>query len=81
MHVITALKGQAWGNKLDSSHEFDMEVFFGIVSSCQGIPTVSGLARRMAYLSALNETWLLQSAEYVPEYGGLLHPTTRVGRY
>lgn len=27
-------------------------------------------------LNALNETWLLHSAEHMPEYCGLLHPMT-----
>lgn len=27
VHVITSLKVQAWGNKLDSSYQFNMEEF------------------------------------------------------
>ena len=66
--------GQAWRNTLDSSYQFSVEEFIGEV----GIPSASSSARGMAYLNALNETWLLHSAEYAPKYGGLLHPTNLV---
>ncbi len=51
-----------------------MEEFIGVVSRCLGIPNASCSASGMAYLIALNENWLLHSAERVPAHDGLLHP-------
>lgn len=48
VHVISALKGQTWGNKLDSSCQFNMEEFIAAVSGGLGIPNASSSAGGMA---------------------------------
>lgn len=70
MHVISALKGQTC--------QFNMEEFIAAVSGGLGIPNASSSTEEWLDLNALNETWLLHSAEHMPEHFGLLHPMTLV---